>query len=87
MTRVIASLAEPGPFRALSNGDAEANNFLVDGADGRIIDWEFAGYRHALTDVACLYVPGPGWITVSDPIASGLEAEYRHALTQARLWP
>ena len=42
-----ATLEEPGPFLALSNGDAGSNNFLVTGSDGRIIDFEFAGYRHA----------------------------------------
>jgi hypothetical protein len=46
----------------------------------RIIDFEFAGYRHALTDLVCLYVPGPMWLTVSDPITTGLEAEYRAAV-------
>jgi hypothetical protein len=52
----------------------------VQGEDGRLIDFEFAGYRHALSDAACLYVPGPLWIGVGDPIATGLEASYRAAL-------
>lgn len=78
---IFSELAKPGPFLAFSNGDSGTNNFLIDGGDGRIIDFEFAGYRHALTDVACLYVPGPMWITVGDPIATGLEAEYRSAVS------
>lgn len=78
---IFSALADPGPFLAFSNGDSGANNFLIDGGNGRIIDFEFAGYRHALTDVACRYVPGPMWITVGDPITSGLEAEYRRALS------
>jgi hypothetical protein len=73
-------LAEPGPFLAFSNGDAGSNNFLVDGDDGRLTDFEFAGYRLALTDAASLAVPGPMWITVDDPVATGLEDEYRAAL-------
>ncbi len=55
---------------------------MCDGVDGRLIDFEFAGYRHALSDAVCLFVPGPAWITV-DPIAGGLEAAYRQALCPA----
>jgi hypothetical protein len=73
-------LREPGPFLAFSNGDAGANNYLVDGSDGRMIDWEFAGYRHAVRDAVCLYVPGSVWMTVGDPIAEGHEDVYRTAL-------
>ena len=79
----LAELSDPGPYLAFSNGDAAANNYLVDGVDGRLIDFEFAAYRHALADAACLYVPGPAWITVSDPMANGLESEYRGALSSA----
>ncbi|MER5650660.1 hypothetical protein [Streptosporangium sp. NPDC002524] len=114
LARLLAELADPGPFLALTNGDAEANNFLTtdgflttegfpttggflttdgfpatdgddhadDYGDGRLIDFEFAGYRHALTSAVCLYVPGPAWLTVSDPIATGLEAGYRSALAR-----
>jgi len=80
--RARAELAGPGPFLALTNGDTEANNFLVAGGDGRLIDFEFAGYRHALTAAVCLYVPGPAWLTVSDPVATGLEGEFRQALAR-----
>jgi hypothetical protein len=80
--RALAALADPGPFLALTNGDSEANNFLVAGGDGRLIDFEFAGYRHALTAAVCLYVPGPAWLTVPDPVATGLEAGYRRALAR-----
>ncbi|WP_436764163.1 hypothetical protein [Streptosporangium sp. V21-05] len=121
LARLLAELADPGPFLALTNGDAEANNFLTStnrgaetndlltatngdtetnnfptatngnaetndlltaGGDGRLIDFEFAGYRHTLTSVVCLYVPGPAWLTVSDPVATGLEAGYRRALAR-----
>jgi hypothetical protein len=83
MAAVVAEIAHPGAFLAFSNGDAGSNNFLVENADGRIIDFEFAGYRHALTDAVCLYVPGPMWLTVSDPRITGLEAEYRAALCRS----
>jgi hypothetical protein len=80
LARAHALLAQPGPFLAFSNGDAGSNNFLVDGAEGRFTDFEFAGFRHALTDAASLAVPGPMWITVGDPAATGLEDAYRAAL-------
>ncbi|GAA0997406.1 hypothetical protein GCM10009555_094900 [Acrocarpospora macrocephala] len=64
----LAELAEPGPFLTLSNGDPETNNALVcaDGPpDARLIDFEFAGFTHALHDAVCLHVPGPAWMQVS----------------------
>lgn len=82
VTAIFATLAEPGAFLAFSNGDAGANNFLVDGGDCRLIDFEFAGFRHALIDAVGLYVPGPMWLRVGDPVADGLEDAYRRALTE-----
>ncbi len=54
MAAVMTALADPGPFLAFSNGDACAFNFLVDGVEGALVDFEFAGYRHAVTDFACV---------------------------------
>ncbi|MET9662395.1 phosphotransferase [Streptomyces sp. NPDC006510] len=64
----MEELNAPGSFLALSNGDAEVNNILLHASgptDARLIDFEFAGYTHALTDAVCLYVPGPAWLTVA----------------------
>ncbi|UWE10506.1 aminoglycoside phosphotransferase family protein [Actinacidiphila bryophytorum] len=85
LDRALGLLADPGPFLALSNGDAEANNVLLHAtgpARARLIDFEFAGYTHALTDAVCLYVPGPAWLTVGDPAATGLADAYRRALAR-----
>ncbi len=81
LAAVLAVFSDPGPFLAFSNGDAGSNNFMFRSADGRLIDFEFAGYRHALSDAVCLFVPGPAWITV--PLAGDLEVVYRKALCQA----
>jgi phosphotransferase family enzyme len=87
-SELIAALEElnaPGPFLALSHGDAESNNILVHEsgpADARLIDFEAAGYAHALIDAVCLHVPGPGWISVGDPGAAGLADQYRRALAR-----
>ncbi|MFH8517077.1 hypothetical protein ACH4CE_18655 [Streptomyces gelaticus] len=81
----MEELNAPGPFLALSNGDAEVNNILLHASgptDARLIDFEFAGYTHALTDAVCLYVPGPAWLTVGDPTTTGLADQYRHALAR-----
>lgn len=79
---VRETLTGESPFLALSNGDAGANNFFVDDRDGRIIDWEFAGYRHALIDAASLWVPGPIWMTIAPAMETGVDLTYRAALAQ-----
>ena len=85
LTAVLGELSAPGPFLALSHGDAESNNILVCAsgpADARLIDFEAAGYGHALLDAVSLHVPGPGWISVGGPAAAGLADEYRRALAR-----
>jgi len=85
LTAALEELNAPGPFLALSHGDAEANNLMVrehGPADARLIDFEAAGYAHALLDAVCLHVPGPGWICVGDPGAAGLADQYRRALAR-----
>ncbi|XVQ07547.1 hypothetical protein ACQP1W_33795 [Spirillospora sp. CA-255316] len=89
LASALAELADPGPFLALSNGDPEANNVLVHPSgppDARLIDFEFAGFTHALHDAVCLHVPGPAWMSVSTPAqASGSVArpEPAHAYRRA----
>lgn len=82
---VVGALSEPGPFLAFSSGDPGVNNYLVRGdGDGRIIDFESAGFRHALFDlVNDLYVPGSMWLTVANPVETGVEAAYRETLAEA----
>ncbi|GAB3924707.1 hypothetical protein GCM10011575_04080 [Microlunatus endophyticus] len=77
-------LAEPGPFLALSNGDLVTNNFMIDVDDpddhGRLIDFEFVKFDHALAHAAIFFVPGPRWMVVNDPIGDRLEQDFRAAL-------
>jgi len=85
LTAALEELNAPGPFLAMSHGDAESNNIMVrehGPADARLIDFEAAGYAHALIDAVCLHVPGPGWICVGDPDAAGLADQYRSALAR-----
>jgi len=80
-------LVDPGPFLALSNGDLAENNFMIDIDDpddhGRLIDFEFAKFDHALAHASVFFVPGPRWLVVNDPIADQLEQDYREALAVA----
>lgn len=85
LAAVLDELNAPGPFLALSHGDAESNNIMVHEhgpAGARLIDFEAAGYAHALIDAVCLHVPGPEWICVGDPDAAGLADQYRRALAR-----
>lgn len=80
LAAAVAELADPGPFLALTNGDTEAHNFLTGpGGRGRLIDFEGAGFRHALTAAACFSVPGPNWLGVSGPVQV---AAFRRALAR-----
>ncbi|MBA2891150.1 phosphotransferase family protein [Nonomuraea soli] len=74
----VGVLAEPGPFEALSHGDAEANNVLVCALgepDERLIDFELSGRAHAVLDAVGFHVPGPAWMAVG-----GAGEVYRRAL-------
>jgi len=77
---VVETLLEPGPFLVFSNGDPQANNFLVGEGGGRLIDFEFADFRHALIGAVWMHVPGPAWLTVAHPRATEFEAGFRQAL-------
>jgi hypothetical protein len=58
------------------------NNFLVGEGEGKLIDFEGAGFRHALTAAALIHTPGSAWITVRSPLCADLEGAYRTALAQ-----
>lgn len=82
---IVTELASPSACLAFSNGDPGVNNYLVGAhGDGRLIDFESAGFRHAICDlVNDLYIPGPMWLTAGDPLSNGVEEAYRDTLAQA----
>jgi Phosphotransferase enzyme family len=48
---IAAVYADPGPYLAFSHGDpAPSNNHIATGGV-RLVDFEYAGYRHALYDI------------------------------------
>jgi len=78
---IAAELSAPGPFLAFSNGDVQVNNFLAgEDDDGRLIDFEGGGFRHALSAGVLFHTPGTAWITVTDPFAHDLEEAFRATL-------
>jgi Phosphotransferase enzyme family len=81
---IVTELARPSAFLAFSSGDPGVNNYLTDAhGDGRLIDFESAGFRHAICDlINDLYIPGPMWLTVGDPLSNGVEEAYRNTLAQ-----
>ncbi|MGH6958039.1 MAG: hypothetical protein ACREEW_15340 [Caulobacteraceae bacterium] len=81
LAAALEVLERPGDFLALSNGDTQVNNFLVAEGDGKLIDYEGASYRHAVTSAVLLHVPGSAWITVSEPFCADLEDAYRKTLS------
>lgn len=83
LTGVVDGLLHPRAFLALSNGDPEMNNYLTDGADGRLIDFESAGFQHVFVDVVSMYIPGPMWRTVGDPDTDGRSDAYRSEVAAA----
>lgn len=77
---ICEALAEPGPFRAFSNGDPFPNNFLVGEGAGRLIDFEGAGFAHAMSGAVWIHAPDPAWITAGQTMSADLEAAFREAL-------
>ncbi len=76
---IVAHISDA--FLAFTNGDPQLNNYLVDAnGDGRLIDFEFAGFQSIFFGLANLYVPGPMWMTVNAPETHGLESLYRTEL-------
>ena len=58
LTAAIAAaqqaVAEPGPWLGFTHGDLQTRHILCTETGPRIVDWERAGLRHRLYDLACL---------------------------------
>lgn len=46
-------LASPGPWRLLTHGDVAPSNAVCGTSDVHLVDFEYAGVRHALVDTLC----------------------------------
>ncbi|MCB0061032.1 MAG: hypothetical protein KDE19_02915, partial [Caldilineaceae bacterium] len=77
--------AEPGPFLAYTHGDAVPGNEFKVGDQRKLVDFEFGGFRHALTEgitariqfVTGFYVQG-----IPVPVTLTMENAYRAELVK-----
>lgn len=80
-----ATLLTPGPFSAFVQSDAAPDNFLFDGANWRLLDFEGARYTHALLEGAYCRMPFPTcWCVyrMPEPLIARIEAVYRAELAK-----
>jgi hypothetical protein len=73
------ALAEPGPFLAFTHGDLAPSNVLHTPAGPRLVDFEYAGMRHALYDALLWLVTVP----LPEELISRADLTYRIALSSA----
>jgi hypothetical protein len=81
-----ARIHGPGQLRVLVHNDAGPHNFLRTPDDVRLLDYEFAGFGHALLDVVCARLAFPpafrGRVTPPEHVER-LEASYRAVIIAA----
>lgn len=82
LAAMLALLEVPGPFLTFTNNDPQVNNFMVGAGEGKLIDYEGACFRHALTAAVLIHTPGSFFMTVRAPLCADMEAAYRTALAQ-----
>jgi Ser/Thr protein kinase RdoA (MazF antagonist) len=73
---VARTLADPGPFLAFTHGDLAPSNVLFTPAGPRLLDFEYAGMRHALYDALMWLVTVP----FPDELVARADITYRITL-------
>jgi hypothetical protein len=82
---IATAMAEPGLFLAFTHGDPCPDNCIVSADRLHLIDFEFAGFRHALLDGVYGRLRFPTCSCVRDipePIVSEMEVAYREELAE-----
>jgi hypothetical protein len=74
---IARTLADPGPFLAFTHGDLAPSNVLFTPAGPRLLDFEYAGMRHALYDALMWLVTLP----LPDELVSRADITYRITLS------
>ncbi|WNG43602.1 phosphotransferase [Archangium minus] len=74
---VARALADPGPFLAFTHGDLAPSNVLFTLEGPRLLDFEYAGMRHAMYDALMWLVTVP----FPDELVSRADITYRIALS------
>ncbi len=72
---VAAVFADPGPYLAFSHGDPAPSNNHISPDRACLVDFEYAGYRHALYDITGWYVLCP----LPDAWTAAMEKVFRQA--------
>jgi thiamine kinase-like enzyme len=67
--------ADPGPYLAFSHGDPAPSNNHLSHDRARLVDFEYAGYRHALYDLTAWYVLCP----LPDAWTAAMELVFRQS--------
>ena len=71
------TLADPGPFLAFTHGDMAPGNVLFTPSGPRLLDFEYAGMRHALYDALMWLVSVP----LPDELVARMDIAYRITLS------
>lgn len=82
---VLHAIAHPGPFLAFTHGDPCLHNLFPLNTNAVMIDFEWGGYRHALTDAVysrMLFPTCYGIYRLPRAILDRNEAVYRAALSE-----
>ncbi|HYO53366.1 phosphotransferase [Archangium sp.] len=74
---VARTLADPGPFLAFTHGDLAPGNVLFTPSGPRLLDFEYAGMRHALYDALMWLVTVP----LPDELVARADITYRITLS------
>lgn len=83
LAAIVAFWAEPGPFLVYTHGDPAPGNECKVGDKRRLIDFEFGGFRHALTEgvyARMQFVTGDYVLSIPDPVSRQMEDGYRAEL-------
>ena len=83
--RIRAYLAEPGPFLALTHGDATPANFIYTERNSWIFDWETTDFRNCLLDgvfAQVRYLHSVWAKRISDDVRDTVQQAYREALSR-----
>jgi len=79
-------LREPDDCLAFTTGDPCPDNEFIDNGAVRLIDFEVAGFRHALLDVAYFVLPFPNcwcWRRLPDSVTAAMVGVYRSEVRSA----
>ncbi|MFD1674010.1 phosphotransferase family protein [Alicyclobacillus fodiniaquatilis] len=85
LSSIERKMRAPGPFYAFSHGDPCPDNWLCDGETTKLIDYEFAGYKHALLDGVYGHIMFPTcWCVglIPEALVAEMEDIYRKELMQ-----